>query len=137
MKQFFLFFIGLMSSFSGGIYDLNLVSLDGTSLALSQFQGRKLMIVVLPVTRLRKDSVQLQLLDSVSRQYSAQLTVLGVPSYENGFTPGAQASLHQFYSSLMGPQVLLIQGMYTNKSSGSQQHHLFAWLTDKALVKNS
>lgn len=120
-----------MPSLSGGIYDFSLTAIDGTSLPLSQLRGKKLLIVVLPASRQGRDSLMLLQLDSISRKYPSQLTILGVPSFENGFTTGSLAALRQFYGSVMGPQLLLAQGVYTNKSSGSGQNTLFAWLTDK------
>jgi len=131
MKLILFFFIGMIGSFLNGIYDLSVVSLDGAPVPLSQFQGKKLLIVVLPVSRQANDISLLKAMDSISRKYSVQISVIGIPSGENGYVADSLASLKQFYGSLMGSQILLTQGMYTNKSSGSRQSALFAWLTDK------
>jgi glutathione peroxidase-family protein len=132
MKLMTILSIWLTATFSTGIYDLSVVSADGTSVALSRYQGKRLLIVVLPASRQSKDIQELQQLDSISRKYSGQISVIGVPSYENGFIADSLPSLRQFYGSLLGGQVLLTQGMYTNKTSTGRQNALFAWLTDKS-----
>lgn len=122
----------MMGSSLNGIYDLSVVSMDGTTVPLSQFQGKKLLIIVLPVTRQASDIRLFQAVDSISWKYNTQISVIGIPSSENGYVADSLVSLKQFYSSLMGSQVLLAQGMYTNRNSGTRQNGLFAWLTDKS-----
>lgn len=41
-------------------------------------------------------------------------------------------SLKQWYRSILSMDVIVTEGMYTRKTSGSQQHPLFKWLTDKS-----
>jgi glutathione peroxidase len=132
MKAFF-FVLALLVNpvVTGGIYDFSLVSIGGTTIPLSQYAGKRLLIVVLPSDRTATDSADLGKLAALTAKYKTQLTVLGVPSYEGGYTDGQLPSLKKFYSDVLGSQVVLTQAVYTNKGSGSRQHGLFAWLTDK------
>jgi glutathione peroxidase len=131
MKAFIIVLILFVNPVVSGVYEFSLVSMEGAAVPLSQYRGKKLVIVVLPGTHTAKDSADLRRLDLLSRKYKDQLTVLGVPSYEGGFSDNQLPSVKQFYNGLLGSQVLLTQAVYTSKGSGSRQHALFAWLTDK------
>ena len=125
--------LGILIAFTaiyGGFYDNHITTIEGSDLSLQNLQGKTIMIVLLPVTKTQQDIFALQRIDSLSRAYSDRITFIGVPSYEYGYTDNALLNTKQYYRSIIGSQVLITGGVYTNKSSGVKQHPLFNWLTD-------
>ena len=59
------------------------------------------------------------------------LQIIAVPSYEDGYTPALKNQLMHWYRSILGMGIIVTEGERTRKTSGSQQHPLFVWLTDK------
>ena len=98
---------------------------------MSYFAGKKLLIIVLPLTATSADSQYLQRVGQVSKTYSDSLNIIGVPAYEYGFTSVSQSAVAQRYASLIGSQVFITSGMYV-KLSSTNQHPLFSWLTHSA-----
>jgi glutathione peroxidase-family protein len=111
-----------------GVFDLSVTTTDGNDLPLSQYQGRKMMVLVLPVTQTGADSALLQLLDTLSIRYADSITMVGVPSYEDGFADDSLESLLPWWRSLLGEQFLITGGMSTRKLS-AYQTPLFSYLT--------
>jgi len=73
----------------------------------------------------------LQRLDSIHNANQTQLKIIAVASYEDGFTDDTIAvDLLPWYQSLLDTEIVLTQGMHTHKSSGTEQHALFVWLTN-------
>lgn len=126
-----LFFISLLwlvgFTEPGSIYDFNVVTPDGNELALNSFEGRKLMIVVLPSTTTPADSAMLLQLDSLNKTYKDSVTMIGIPSYEDGFTDDDAGYLLDFYQTLLGEGFVIAGGMHTRKTEG--QAELFSYLT--------
>lgn len=113
---------------SGSIYEISIEKADGTTVSLNQYQANKMLVVVLPSQQTEAGVVFLHQLDSVSKVHT-DYQFIGVPSYEDGYTDAA-TGVQAWYSSLVDSQVTITTGMYTRKTSGSQQHPLFAWLTN-------
>lgn len=130
MKAIFLnvsLFISSALSFSD-IYSIHITTIDGQDKAMQDFQGKRILITVIPVTKTKSDSAFLRNIDSTSRNYSAELSVIAVPSVEDGYVAGNQADLATYYRGILGSQVTITTGMYTRKQS-AKQDQLFAWLT--------
>ena len=113
------------------IYTIHITTIDGQDKSMADFQGKKILIVVLPVTKTANDSAFLKTVDSVSRNYSNQISIIGVPSVEDGYKNTDLNSLKQYYRSILSDKVTLTEGMYTRKEPGAMQHELFSWLTHK------
>lgn len=111
-----------------GIYDYDIVLADGQTHSLSEYQGRKMMIVILPATRTTEDSAYFSRIDSIGSANTGQLTVIAVPSYEDGFTDDSTAGLLQWYQRILDSNVVVTQGMHTHLAV-PEQHALFSWLT--------
>ena len=111
-------------------YSYSVTTSDGKDISLDQFQGKKALVVVLPVTKTTQDSMLLIAMDSLVTFGTA--AVIGVPSYEDGFQDDSLESLTTWYRSLAGDSVIITQGMNTRKAS-PYQSDLFAWLTSKDL----
>jgi glutathione peroxidase-family protein len=68
-------------------------------------------------------------LDTLAAAHTSNLAVIGVPSYEDGYTAAQQTALRNWYRGKLGNYVTISTGLYTRKTSGTQQHGLFQWLT--------
>jgi glutathione peroxidase-family protein len=132
MKKIFGFVILLFLLFGftvqTGVFDLSVTMPEGGNLALSSLQDRKLMIVILPSTTTQTDSATLQLLQTLNNDYKDSVTLIGVPSYEDGFTDEDATYLLDFYRSYLDESFIITAGMYTHKTSG-EQSTLFSYLT--------
>lgn len=117
-------------TFLPGVYDYAITTADDIEHPMSAYQGQKMLIVILSATQTADDSAYLQRLDSISIAYQSQLKIIAVPSYEDGFTDDTVAALLPWYQSQLDAGIVLTQGMRTHKSSGTEQHPLFGWLTN-------
>lgn len=114
-----------------GIYDYSFTTIEGGIVNLSSYQNKKIVIVTLPVMPGGDNNKFLERLDSISAARQATIKMIGVPSYEDGYTAASIIALRNWYRSKLGAQFIVATGMYTRKASGSNQHIIFKWLTDK------
>lgn len=130
-----LFFISLfwLVGFTepGSIYNFSIVTPDGNELSLNSFEGKKLMIVILPSTTTPEDTAMLLQLNSLNETYKDSVTMIGVPSYEDGFTDDDASYLLDFYQTMLGESFVITGGMHTRKVEG--QAELFSYLTNAEL----
>ena len=87
--------------------------------------------MTLPIVQNSANDSVLHSLDSLRATYSGSLIIIGVPSYEDGYTPAIKNTLTTWYRSILNMEVVVTDGLYTRKTSGSQQDPLFKWLTNK------
>ena len=113
------------------IYTIHITTIDGQDRSMEDFRGKKILIVVIPVTKTANDSAFLRTIDTVSKNYAQQISVIGVPSLEDGYDTTDLSGLQTYYHSVLGNQVTLTKGMYTRKMAGGKQDELFSWLTHK------
>lgn len=113
-----------------GIYDISITKIEGGNQQLSVAQGRKLLVITLPVTQSAHADSVLHSLDTLAVNNAATLVVVAAPSYEDGYTAAQKETLKQWYRSKLGSNVIISEGLYSRHSSGTQQHPLFRWLTD-------
>ncbi len=120
----------LLSAFkiATGVFDFNINASEGDEQALSDYAGKKMMIVVLPVTQTGADTALLQLLDTLSVRYADSVTMIGIPAYEYGFADDSLGSLLPWWQSLIGEQFIISGGMSVTKGS-AYQSPLFSYLT--------
>lgn len=111
-------------------FDFEYTTIDGAVKQFSEFEGRKIMVAVLPVTQTENDLHDLKLLDSLSIKYRTQFVMIGIPSIEDGYSEDSVETLKEWYRSALHEQVVITAGMYTRKAS-PLQHPLFYWLTNK------
>jgi glutathione peroxidase-family protein len=105
--------------------ELSFKKIDGTVVTTAQFTGKKIMFIVIPINQ--QDSV-FQQLNVFKGRYKDSVRIIGIPSFEDGFTVSMTASISAMYSA-MG--ITLAEGMYTRKSSAGQQSPLMQWFTNK------
>ncbi len=127
MKLILLFFcVGLMK-FGGesSLYSIQLQSLDGTTLSMSSFKGKKIIIAAFNAARPPK--TQLRLLDSI-QQSDMELAVIVIPSLDSGGT-GTDQNLRQLRDSL-SLHFIVTRPALVKKAASTTQNRLFKWLTD-------
>ncbi|MBS1511068.1 MAG: hypothetical protein JST86_09515 [Bacteroidetes bacterium] len=113
------------------VYTYSVPTIEGGTQPLSTLAGKKIIVITLPTQQNAPNDSLLHSLDSIRTVYSSSLTIIAVPAYEDGYTPANKNTLMQWYRSILGTAVIITDGLYTRKTSGSQQHPLFQWLTDK------
>ena len=124
-----LFMLLSFTMYTESIYSHSVTTIEGGNQSLSAYQGKKLLIVTLPLQQTAATDSLLYSLDTLSAARSAGLQVVAVPAFEDGFTIAQKTSLQQWYRSRLGNQVIITDGLYTRKAAGAQQHPVFAWLT--------
>ena len=77
-------------------YDFELVAIDGKKVALSQFKGKKILLV--NVASACGYTPQYEHLQAFYQQYGDQMEVLGVPANNFGAQePGSDQEIQQFF----------------------------------------
>ena len=114
---------------SGEVYQKTVPLIEGGNQSLSTYQGKKLLIVTLPLQQNPSTDSLLFSLDTIATAHAADLKVIATPAFEDGFTASQKTSLKNWYRSKLGNSIIITDGLYTRKSSGSLQHPLFGWLT--------
>mgnify|MGYP002377644088 CR=1 FL=1 len=109
---------------SQSIYSIPLRNIDGDSVQLSDFSGKKMLFIILPLAG--QDSVAGQLI-SFAEQHGDSITVIGVISVEDGYTGEMKETVKTLYS---GTSIILTEPMNIRKAS-SNQSGLMQWFTDK------
>jgi len=114
---------------NSGIHSFTVPKIEGGNLALNTFSGKKLLLVTLPMQQNLSSDSLLHSLDTLAAAHQYSLQVIAVPSYEDGYTPARKSALKSWYKSKLGNYITVCDGLYTRKTSGTQQHALFKWLT--------
>lgn len=115
------------------IYKYSIEKIEGGNRPLQTYQGKKILIITLPIERSPSADSLLYSLDTLGAAHAATISIVAVPSFENGYTQSKKNQLRQWYRSIMGNHILITEGLYTSKTSHGQQHPLFKWLTTVTL----
>ncbi|MBI5370932.1 MAG: hypothetical protein HZA79_02770 [Sphingobacteriales bacterium] len=124
-----LFLLGGISHGQDSAYQYSVTKIEGGSQSLSSFQGKKILLITLPIVNNASSDSLLYSLDTLGTAHAADLKIIAVPSYEDGFTEAQKSQLEQWWRSKLGGHILITDGAYTRKTSGVQQDPLFKWLT--------
>ena len=111
------------------IYSILLNTIDGAPVNLESFRGRKMLIIVLPLSA-QDTSVSIAELNRIQTRYGDSLIVIGVPAEEFGYTASLRQQVKNLYST-QPAGFILAEGMKVKKTSGAGQSPLFQWLTDR------
>ena len=111
------------------VYRIRFTTIDNEDKSMEEFSGKKIMIVILPVTRTPGDSVFLRSVVRASEAYGDKISVIGMPSFEDGYSEADSNDLAYYYRMAMGRTITISKAMYTRKTSRYKQHSLFSWLT--------
>ena len=122
---FFPFLLLLLVHFESGIYSINVVTLTGDSTNLSDFAGKK--IIVLAFDPGDSDISILQRLSSL-QDADSSVQVIEVPGNDLGqaISDSALESIRESLSS----NILFLKPALVKKDEQENQHPLFKWLTD-------
>jgi glutathione peroxidase len=110
------------------IYSISVRDIDGVPVDLENFRGKKILLVVLPVSS-EDTSVTLAELNALQSKYHDSLIVIGVLAEEFGYSASIKQSVKNLYAS-PSTALLLVEGMKVRKASGTNQSPLFRFLTD-------
>jgi glutathione peroxidase len=111
------------------IYDIQINSLQGNSINLSNFKDKYLLIV--NVASKCGFTPQYKELQKLHEKYKKSLIVIGVPCNQFGQQePGEAFEIQEFCEANYGVEFLITEKIDVK---GNNQHSLFKWLTDKSL----
>ena len=114
------------------IYNFNVINLEGGTQSLSAYTGKKILVVTLPISQTATNDSLLYSLDTLATSRSYHLQVVAVPAIEDGYNDSLKNQLLTWYRSHLQGNILISEGVYTRKTSGTQQHPLFQWLTKES-----
>jgi len=110
------------------IYDIQITGLEGDSLDLSLFKGKKLLIV--NVASKCGFTPQYKDLQALHELYGEKLTIIGVPCNQFlGQEPGGADEIATFCERNYGVTFQITEKVDVK---GKKQHPLYSWLTDKS-----
>ena len=114
---------------SKSVYDININSLQGQPIDLSQFKGKKILFV--NVASKCGFTPQYRELQKLHETYEGQLVVIGVPCNQFGKQePGNSEEIQEFCQVNYGVSFLITEKIDVK---GANQHPLYEWLTKKAI----
>ena len=119
-----------ISNFSQSIYDYSAQSIDGNPISISQYKGKKILIV--NVASRCGYTPQYEELQILSEQYANEIEILGFPA--NDFLwqePGSNDKIKQFCSSKYNVSFPMFEKISVKKSK--EQHPIYTWLSTKTL----
>jgi glutathione peroxidase len=120
---------------SQSIYDINIQSIDGETIDLNQFKGKKMMFV--NVASECGFTGQYEDLQALHEKHGDKLVIIGLPCNQfGGQEPGSLEQIKTFCQKNYGVDFLMTEKIDVK---GDNQHPLYQWLTKKSLngVKNS
>lgn len=110
------------------IYDIEINQLEGGSLDLSAFKGKKLLIV--NVASKCGFTPQYKDLQDLHEKYGEKLTIIGVPCNQFlGQEPGGSDEIATFCERNYGVTFQITEKVDVK---GKDQHPLYSWLTSKS-----
>ena len=114
---------------SKSIYDIKINSLQGQSIDLSKFKGKKLLFV--NVASKCGFTPQYRELQKLHETFKNDLVVIGVPCNQFGKQePGNSEEIQEFCQINYGVSFLITEKIDVK---GPNQHPLYEWLTTKAI----
>lgn len=146
MKYFSLFMIlSILSSlltgcFSGAekpagkssnksIYEFTFNRIDGEKISLSDFRGKKIMLV--NVASKCGYTSQYNDLQKLHEKFNEELVIIGFPANNfMGQEPGTNEEIAEFCSANFGVTFLMAEKISVK---GNDQHPIYKWLSDKSL----
>jgi len=120
-----------MDAHAQNAFSFSITTFDGQQHSLGQYQGKRVLLVVIPSTYTSSDSDFLRNMDTVAMDYQDSITVIGIPSYEDGYYDDSLYSLKAYYGDLVLSPCIIAEGMDTRKAS-AYQDPLFGWLTNQS-----
>jgi glutathione peroxidase len=107
-----------------GIYDLSINDIDGNIINLSQFKGKKILLV--NTASDSKYTFQYKSLEQLYQRYKDSVVVIAIPSNSFGHEISNNIEIKQFISGNYKTHFLISQKM---EVAGDNQASLYNWLT--------
>src|SRR6478672_8811575 len=82
---------------SDSIYQFQVPTIEGNNQQLSAYEGKKILIVTLPINQDSSSDSLLFSLDTLATAHLTDLKVIATPSYEDGFTVEERDALKTWY----------------------------------------
>lgn len=120
---------------NASIYDIKINDINGDSLDLNQFKGKKILFV--NVASKCGFTKQYDGLQELYEKHKDKLVIIGLPCNQfGGQEPGSETEIKSFCRVNYGVEFPITEKI---EVKGSNQHPLYQWLTKKSLngVKNS
>jgi glutathione peroxidase len=112
---------------SRSIYDFRMKTLEGKEISLSQFKGKKMLLV--NVASECGYTPQYKNLEALHEKYGAKVTVIGFPANNfGGQEPGTAAEIKDFCTKNYGVTFLMMEKISVK---GDDMHPLYKWLSSK------
>jgi len=109
------------------IYDFSLKSIDGKTISLSEFKGKKMLLV--NVASKCGYTPQYKDLEALHTKYKDKLVVIGFPANNfGGQEPGSNAEISTFCQKNYGVTFLMMEKISVK---GDNMHPLYKWLSTK------
>ena len=119
-----------IKNLSKSIYDYSALSIDGDSISISQFKGKKILFV--NVASKCGYTPQYKDLQALYEKYKDQLVVLGFPSNDFLFQePAKNNEIKTFCETKYGVSFPMFEKIVVKKKQ--QQHTIYTWLSNKDL----
>jgi len=135
MVSFLYSFFGMnvkpnIKDYSKSIYDYSAQSIEGDSISMSQYKGKKILIV--NVASKCGFTYQYKDLQMLYEQYKDKLVILGFPSNDFLFQePAKNNEIKQFCETKYGVSFPMFKKTIVKKKKG--QHSIYSWLSHKEL----
>ena len=114
---------------TNSIYNISINSLENNPIDLSDFKGKKLLFV--NVASKCGFTPQYKALQELHESHKQSLEIIGVPCNQFGAQePGSPEDIKSFCQRNYGVDFLITEKINVK---GSDQHALYAWLTDKKI----
>jgi glutathione peroxidase-family protein len=117
---------------TGDFYNNQITTHQGQVFSLGQFKGKKILIIVLPVSETVSNSSILSVLDSFNSQYENQIIIIGIPSIDEGYTSDSSAVINNWYQKIGGNGIIYSNGLNSKKTNANQDQ-IFAWLSHASM----
>ncbi len=114
-------------AFTSSIYDFTLSGIDGSAIHLSDFKGRRILIV--NIATKSSYSSQLKDLAQLYTLYKDSLVILAFPSNSFGNETGTNSQISDSVQKQISINFLLAGKM---EVAGANIHPFYSWLTDQS-----
>lgn len=110
---------------NSSIYSLQFQDIDGTTVSMNQYQGKKILLVNIATGSSRVD--QLAGLQQLHQQYGDSVVIIGFPSNSFGHESRSNEEIKQFCQTNYGVTFLIAS---KNPVTGTGIQSIYNWLTD-------
>jgi glutathione peroxidase-family protein len=114
----------VITGWAQSVFQQTFRNINGDSVAMRQYLGKKIMFIILPSTPGNPVYEQLTLFKN---RYGDSIAIIGICSLEDGFQTQNGVAMTALYSST---GITLTEGINTRKAAGVSQSPLMQWLTD-------